>query len=122
MNTDKPALGFVEADAAVALTVWLNRDAIEKRLSAELDKTSGDDGLDDAERIRQTSEVSAALLECQRDLCELTWLALAERLPVACAHDLDARAILGLELVTGPHQQASPGTGREHACDVIGPR
>jgi len=119
LATGASTFGLTEIDATTALVVWLHRIEIERRLSAEIDAACGDDGLDDAERERQTREVSAALLECQRDLSELTWLALAENLPVVFSHDWDVRAILGLELVARPTQPA-PSSSREHALDVRG--
>ena len=54
--------------------------------------------------------MSATLLECHRDLCELTWLAWAERLPMAFSDSWDARAVLGIEAVRKPTQPLSPSS------------
>src|SRR5262245_46235481 len=61
LATGASTFGLTEIDATTALVVWLHRIEIERRLSAEIDAACGDDGLDDAERERQTREVSAAL-------------------------------------------------------------
>lgn len=55
VNTATPALAFAEFDAAIPFVVWLHRDAIIKRMDAEID-TEADDvaALTHAEREKRS--------------------------------------------------------------------
>jgi hypothetical protein len=59
--------------------VWLHRDAIIKRLDAEIDAESDDAAsLSHEDRQRRESEVQAALLEQERIESALVWKGLHE--------------------------------------------
>jgi len=118
-----PALAFAEIEAAVPLIAWLFKDALIKRLDAEID-TEADDAtaLSHVEREKREAEVMGDLLATERDEAALTWAALEQKLPVEHRADISPVALLGVRLITAPRANGSPGTSPQHAFDIVGAR
>ncbi|MGL3109407.1 hypothetical protein [Bradyrhizobium sp. BR 1432] len=118
-----PALAFAEIEAAVPLIAWLFKDALVKRLDAEID-TEADDGasLSHIEREKRLSEVQQDLLFSEYEEAQLVWAALEQKLPVEHRSDCSPLAILQCRLVTAPAAVNGRGTSPQHAFDIIGAR
>ena len=84
-------LGFAETHDAVALVAWLHRDALIKRLDAEID-TEADDAasLSHEARQRGEAEVLGDILEQDRIEAALVWAGQSQGLP--CEHRVDCSA------------------------------
>jgi hypothetical protein len=111
------ALAFAELDAAVPLIVWLHRDAIVKRLDAEIDAESDDAAaLSHDERAKRLAEAQGDLLACERDEAWWVWQAQeAQGLPVEHRADCSAQAILQCMAVAAPKHTNGSGSSPEHA-------
>jgi hypothetical protein len=82
-NAPGGAIAFAEAPDTLALFAWLHRDALIKRLDAEIDAEADDkSALSHAEREKAEAQVQADLLAVERDECALVWRAQSENLPV----------------------------------------
>ena len=114
-----PSLAFAEAHDAALLIARLHRDALIKRLDAEIDAESDDAAaLTHEARKQQEAVVLGDLLAVERDEAALVWRAMSERLPVDHRADCAPQAILQCMVVTAPRLDVS-GSSREHAIDVI---
>jgi hypothetical protein len=120
-NAQPGAVAFAEVPDTLGLFVWLHRDALLAKLDAEID-TEGDDrvALSHEQRQQREAEVQGDLLEIERQEATLTWLAMAQNLPVEHRIDINPLALLGLKLVTTPRAIPSPGSSPEHAMTSIG--
>jgi hypothetical protein len=111
LGGEHPALAFAEVPDAVALLAWLHRDALIKRLDAEIDAEADDAAsLSHEERQRREAVAQADLLAVERDECALTWQAQSQGLPVEHRADVSPLAILQVRLVTTPRADGLPGT------------
>ena len=67
-STEVPSVGFAEAHDVLPLIVWLHRDALTKRLDAEIDSESdGAAALTQDARKQQENVVQGDLLVVERD-------------------------------------------------------
>jgi len=107
---DKPAIGFVQADDAIALTVFLHKDLLLKRLEQMIDAGASSDALAPEAREKAVAEIGIQLLEVERREAALVWAAKEQGLP--CEHRADAspQAILQCRLVTIPAVEQSVGS------------
>ena len=118
-NTEVPSVGFAEAPDVLPLIVWLHRDALIKRLDAEIDSESdGAAALTHDARKQQENVVQGDLLVVERDEAALVWRAMRERLPVDHRADCAPQAILGCMIVTAPRVDAN-GSSRDRAIDIV---
>ena len=117
VNTATPALAFAELDAAIPFVVWLHRDAIIKRMDAEID-TEADDVAALTQAEREKREALGDLLAVERDEAALVWRGQREGLPVEHRSDCSPEAILQVASIVAPRETAS-GSSREHAIDVV---
>jgi hypothetical protein len=94
-------LAFAEVPDTLALVAWLHKDALIKRLDAEID-AEADDGasLSHEAREKAESEVMGDLLAVERDECGLVFSAQSQGLPIEFRPDISPIAILGLTLIT----------------------
>ena len=110
-NAQAGAVAFAETPDALALTCWLNKDAMIAKLDglimAEADDAAA---LTDTDRQLRTAEVMGDLLACERDEAALTWRAVAEELPVWFRADISPLAVLGVRLVTNTPNGSPPTT------------
>ncbi|HEU4806404.1 MAG TPA: hypothetical protein VFS91_11480 [Nitrobacter sp.] len=111
LGAEQPALAFAEVPDTIALLAWLHRDALIAALDHEI-STEADDAtaLSYEARQKADAEVQGDLLEIERQVAELTWLAQSQGLPVEHRADCSPLAILQLQLVTAPRADALPGT------------
>ncbi len=122
-NTEKPAIAFAEVSDAVALLAWLHRDAMIKRLDAEIDAEADDAAaLTHEQRQQREAEVIGDILVVERDEAALVWSAMAQGLPVEHRADINPVALLGVRLITQPRANPSPGTSPQHVVTFAGVR
>jgi hypothetical protein len=113
------SLAFAQVPDTLALTCWLMKDALIKRLDGEIAAEADDAAaLGHEERQRRTSEVEADLLAVERDEAALVWHAMGDKLPVEHRADCSPLAILQVQLVTVPRADVS-GTSPMHAYDIV---
>jgi hypothetical protein len=104
-------LAFAEVPDTLALVAWLHKDALIKRLDAEID-AEADDGaaLSHEAREKAESEVMGDLLAVERDEAALTWSAIEQGLPVEFRPDISPLALLGVQLIVTPRAEPGPST------------
>jgi hypothetical protein len=120
LGAEHPALAFTEVPDAVALMAWLHKDALIKRLDAEIDTESDDPAsLSHADREARTAETQADLLDVERTEAAFVFQAQAQGLPCEHRGDISPVALLALRLVTVP-REAPPPTSPEHGYNIIG--
>ena len=122
LGAEQRALAFTEVPDAVALAAWLHKDALIKRLDAEID-TEADDAaaLSHEARQKAEAEVQSDLLAVERDESALVFKAWADGLPCEHRSDCSPLALLGLRLVTAP-RAAPPPTSPEHGYNIVSGR
>jgi hypothetical protein len=96
----------------IALVAWLHKDALIKKLDAEIDTESDPTAvaLTHEQRQQQEAELMGDLLDIERQEAELCWRAQRENLPCEHRSDCSPLALLGLRLVTTPRADALPET------------
>jgi hypothetical protein len=110
-NAQPGAVGFSELPDALALVVWLHKDALIKQLDREIDAEADDDAaLTHEARQQQEAVVMGDLLAVERDEAALVWRAMDERLPAEHRNDCAAEAILQTVSVVAPRTDPSPGS------------
>jgi hypothetical protein len=115
------AVGYAEAVDPAALVAWLFKEALIKRLDAEIDREADDKAaLSPEAREKAGAEVMGDLLAVERDECALVWQAQAQGLPVEHRSDISPLALLGVWLVTAPRVVPSFGSSPEHAITFVG--
>jgi hypothetical protein len=93
-------VGFVTLIDTAALMAWLHRDALLKRVDAEITAEADDTvALSPAKRQKQGAEVMGDLLAAERDEAALVWRAQGDGLPVEHRADASPLAVLGVKLV-----------------------
>jgi hypothetical protein len=119
IGAEQRALAFTETADALAVICWLHRDALVKRLDAEIDAEADDKAaLSHADREVRSAEVQCDILEQERLEAAAVWLAQSQGLLVEHRPDCSALAILGCRLITAP--RASNGhTSPEHGFNVM---
>ena len=119
-NATPGAVGFLDVTDTLALFAWMRRDALIKRLDAEIDAEADDkNALTHEAREQDAAEALAALLSTKRDESVFVWKAQAERLPVEHRADINPVALLSLKLVTQAAVNRH-GTSPEHGYDIVG--
>ena len=123
-NTDKPAIAFAEAAAAIPALAWLFPDVMTARLEAMVDAAADDKiALGHSERQEREADLREKLLEVERQEAFLVWKAQAQNLPAEHMADCHPLAILGGQLRTILAGDPSPGSSPEHASyNLIGSR
>jgi hypothetical protein len=120
---ERLALGFAETPDAVALLAWTFKDALISRLDAEINAEADDkSALSHEEREKRAAVVQSDLLDLERQECQLTGMAQAERLPVEHRADINPVALLGVRLVTTAPTNGAGGTSSEHVVTFGGGR
>jgi hypothetical protein len=110
-NTEVPSVAFAELPDAVALFAWTFKDALVKRLDAEIDAEADDKAAMSHEaRQKAEAEVMADLLAVERDECALVWQAQSQNLPCEHRADVSVAALLSIALFTTPRAVAFPET------------
>jgi hypothetical protein len=111
VHAERRLLAFTEAPDALALTCYLQKDALIKRLDAEIDAEADDKAaLSHEARQKAEAEVRADLLSVERDESALVWQAQAQGLPIEHRSDINPVALLGLRLVTTARVNETPQT------------
>ena len=107
----------------VGLVAWLHRDALIKRLDAEIDTESDDPAsLSHEARQKAEAEILGDVLEQDRIETEMVFAAQSQGLPVEHRGDCAPQAILGVKLITAP-RAAPPASLPERASfDLAGGR
>jgi hypothetical protein len=84
-----------EISTATAIGVWVNRDAIVDKLTAEIDELADDArAMSENQRKGEITKIVADILTAQRIIAEIIWRdGLHDQWPA----DLDPRAVLGIE-------------------------
>jgi hypothetical protein len=120
---ERLGLGFAETPDAVALLAWTFKDALIARLDAEINAEADDkSALSHEEREKRAAVVQSDLLDLERQECQLTGMAQAERLPVEHRADINPVALLGVRLVTTAPTNGAGGTSSEHVVTFGGGR
>ena len=116
------AVGYAEIVDPVAVVAWLFRDALIKRLDAEIDSEADDKAaLSPDDRQRKEAVVLSDLLAIERQEAEMVWRGQNEMLPVEHRADADPRAILGVQLVTITAAKVErPDTTWMHGATLVG--
>jgi hypothetical protein len=114
-NAQPGAVAFAEGvPDTLALLVFLLKPTLIAALDAAIDAESDDSAaLTTEERQLRIAEIEGDLLAVERDESALTWLAMAERLPIEFRSDISPIALLGLRLVQAPVNR-SRETSPEH--------
>jgi hypothetical protein len=118
-NAQAGAIAFAAVPDAVALVAWALKDALIKKLDAEIDSEADDAAaLSHEARQKAEAEVREDLLSVERDESALVWRAMDEKLPVEHRHDCSPQAILQVQLITAPHATNGP-TSPDHGYDIV---
>lgn len=121
VHGEQRALAFAQVPDTLALMCWLHRDALIKKLDAEIASEADDPAaLSHEERREREAEVMGDLLACERDECSLTWQAMEQSQPVEFRGDISPLAVLGIALRTVPRADAPPSS-RDHSFEVFTP-
>ncbi|WP_339033389.1 hypothetical protein WHZ78_16655 [Bradyrhizobium symbiodeficiens] len=119
--------GFASGELpnALAFMVWLNKDAIIKRLAEEIDEISDDAAaLSKEQREIRLAEIAADKRQTERNLAAVVWAAIEDGLNVEFPADIDPQALLGIELEVDAAQAAGKPWGMAaaagHVIEVIG--
>jgi hypothetical protein len=115
------AVAYTELVDPVALVAWLLKDALIKRLDAEIDAESDDAAslLPEA-REKAEAEILSDILANDRAESFFVALAQSQNLPVEHRSEINPLALLGLRLVTAPRAVPSLGSSPEHAFGLVG--
>ena len=109
-NATPGAVAFPAVPDTVAMFAWLYGPAMIKKIDSEIDSEADDqNALSHAEREKREAEVSADLLDIERQEAALTFKAWAEGLQLDPRADLDPVAVLNVVLVVAPAVNPSPG-------------
>jgi hypothetical protein len=93
--SEQPQLAFAEVPDTIALFAWLHKDALIKRLDAEIDAEADDPAsLSVGDREIRTAEAMGDLLDVESQEASLTWSAMEQNLPVEFRADCSPLAIL----------------------------
>ena len=118
-NAQPGAVGYASMPDTLAIETWRNKEALIKRLDAEIDSEADDQAaLTHEARQEREAEVMGDLLAVERDESWLVWAAMARSLPVEHRNDCAAQAILQVQLITAPRATNGP-TSPGHAFDVV---
>jgi hypothetical protein len=110
-NAQPGAVAYAEVPDVVGLLTWALKDALIKKLDAEIDGEADDAAaLGHEERQRREAEVMDDLLATERTEAALVWRAMDEKLPVEHRHDCSPQAILQVALITAPRAIDGPST------------
>ena len=121
-NVDAPgAIGFADADAAIATMCWLWRDQMFSKICAGLDEISDDkNALDQGQRETMLATIDADSLLAER--CEVACIYASQRgEAIAFRATTTPAAAIGVQLRTVP-RAAPSGTSPEHGYNIIGVR
>jgi hypothetical protein len=120
-NAQPGAVAHHEAPDALALVAWLHKDALLKKLDAEIDAVADDkNAMSVAAREQAEADIAEDLLETERLESLLVWRAQNEGLPVEHRSDADVRSILGVALIAAARADAMPGTSALHGISFAG--
>ena len=121
--SEQRSLAFAEVTDTLALTCWLHRDALIKRLDAEI-SAEADDGaaLSHEQRQQAEAQVMGDLLSVERDEAWWVWQAQSDNLPCEHRGDISPLALLGLRLVTTPRAPDGPSSPSQAGYNLIGGR
>jgi hypothetical protein len=121
IGAEQRALAFTEVPDAVALIAWLHKDALIKRLDAEIDTESDDAAsLSHADREVRIAEAQADLLDIERQEAAVVFAAWEQGLVCEHRSDCSPLAILQVRLITTPRAIPTPSSS-EHAFDIVQP-
>jgi hypothetical protein len=113
IGAEARGIAFHQATDALAVVAWMFKDALVKRLDAEIDAEADDKAAMSHEaRQKAEAEVMGDLLDIERQEAAFVWQAMAQGLPVFHRKDCSPFAILQLRLVTAPRTNVpdtSPG-------------
>jgi hypothetical protein len=123
IHGERRLLGFSETADAVALVAWLHKDALIKRLDAEID-TEADDkaALSHEQRAKAEAETMGDLLDIERQEATLVRQAQAQGLPCEFRADCSPLAILQVQLITVPRAAPPPSSPERAGYNLIGGR
>jgi hypothetical protein len=111
VHAERRSLAFTEVSDAVALVAWLHKDALIKRLDAEIDGEADDKAALSHDARQQREAVAMGdLLAIERDESALVWRAMEERLPAEHRSDCAPAAVLGLQVIATPRANEAPET------------
>ena len=118
-NATPGAVVFHEAADTVALTCWLHKDALIKRLDAEIDAEADDkNALSPEMREQRAAAVQLDLLAAERSESAAVW---ASEGQIEHRSDISVPALLGVRLVCAPRAAALPPTSPSMTIDVARP-
>jgi hypothetical protein len=118
VNAPQPMLGFALRPDTVALFAWAHRDALLKKLEAEIDAVdaaSSEAAMTPEQRQVAEAEIGQTLLQVSREEAALVWQAQEKHLPAEHRQDANPVAILGLELIA--RTQREPSGNLAPVCD-----
>ena len=123
-NTAEPTAAAIGAlPDVVGMLVAANLEAmtalLDKKIAAAADDARA---MTPAEKDKQTAQIMAELFALEVDEGTLTVAAWRDGLPVGANEAINPAAFFALENIVAPPFNPSPGSSREHAWDVAGPR
>ena len=123
VNAAPETIGFSEQPDAMALLMWLHRDALVAALEREIDDCSDDKiALDGKARAQKEAEALADIVAVEREEVALIEEARAQGIPITLRPDTDARAVLSIEWVVAPPREPRDNEGKFGLIDHAGPR
>ena len=123
VGIEATAFAFAQISDAVALTCWLHKDSIIKKLDAEIDAVADDAAaLSSEEHAKRLAEAQGDLLATERDESWWDWKAQSEGLPVERRADASPAAILQCMVVAAPKHSSNGGSSPSMSFDIIGAR
>jgi hypothetical protein len=100
----------------IAMFVWLHKEALIKKLDAEIDAENDDSAsMTHEERQLRIAEVEGDLLSVERDESFCVWQAQAQNLPCEHRADINPVALLSLRLIATPRATLGSSSSPEHA-------
>jgi hypothetical protein len=118
-----PVAAYTEQTDVLAILCWMFEAEMLAKLDAVLDSSyseADDEALTVEARHQRITELTAQLIDVERQESFLVWRAMDERLPVEHRADCAPQALLQCRLVTAPRVVPTMGSSPQHATAVVG--
>ena len=109
------AVAFAETPDVLAVFAWTFKDALVKRLDAEIDANSDDpNSMSPEERERRSAEVLGDIIDIEMQEATMVFAAQRSGIAVEQRPDITPLALLGCRLITTPRAAPAVGSSVEH--------
>jgi hypothetical protein len=120
-NAQPGAVGYAEIPDMLAIEAWRNKEALIKRLEAEIDSNSDDSAsLTHKARQKREAELMGDLRAAEYEEAALVWRGQSEGLPCEHRADCDPCAILQIRMITTAATNGQEPSSWMHAWNIRG--